>query len=182
MLATIAAKLPPPEQRPRVGLVMYSKTGFLPYIMARGFGAEQYRAVGAVDAFSNIPHMAYKDGGGATRLDLEGMLSIDPDVLITPFAVMPGMRSNHDQLLTLQNDPLGKRLKAIRNGRVYPGGTPLQGPLFLLFQVEMAAKQIYPEQFGPYRDDQRYPKNEQLFDRQRVSAVLTDKAPGGDGQ
>lgn len=181
MLGAIRAKLPPPDRRPRVGLVMYSETGFLPYTMAAGFGAEQYRAVGAVDAFGDVPHMTFKEHGGGARLDLEGMLSIDPDVLITPFAVLPGMRPNHDRLLTLRSDALGKRLKAVRNNHVYPGGTPLQGPLFLLFQVEMAAKQIYPERFGQYRDDQLYPNGEQLFDRARVADILNDKA-GGDGQ
>ena len=181
MVANIQAKLPPPGQRPRVGLVMYSQAGFLPYTMAQGFASEQYRAVGAIDAFANVPHLAYRDGGGGgvTRLDLEGMLHIDPDVLITPFAILPGMRSNHDLLLALRADPLAKRLKAFQNNRVYPGGTPLQGPLFLVFQTEMAAKQIYPERFGPFREDLNYPKEEQLFDRARVAAILNDTSEGG---
>ena len=175
MVAQIQAKLPPVEKRPTVGVVMYSKAGFLPYSMARGFDTEQYRAVGAVDAFADVKNVAYSSGGGnlgGTRLDLEGMLSIDPDVLITPFAILPGMRKNHDLLLTLKDDPLAKRLKAFQNNRLYPGGTPLQGPITLLFQVEMAAKQIYPEIFGEYHDDQKYSSTEQLFDRDRVSTIL----------
>jgi len=50
----------------------------------------------------------------------------------------------------------------------------LQGPVFLLFQIEMAAKQIYPDSFGSYRDDQSYPPAEQLFDRAAVAAALND--------
>ncbi|MGC4033511.1 MAG: ABC transporter substrate-binding protein [Tepidisphaeraceae bacterium] len=175
MVAAIQAKLPPVEKRPRVGIVMYSNNGFLPYSMAKGFDTEQYRAVGAVDAFAGVRNVAYSAGGGntgGTRLDLEGMISINPDVLITPFAILPGMRHNFDALVGLKNDPLAKRLSAFQNDRLYPGGTPLQGPIALLFQAEMAAKQIYPELFGPYRDDQKYPAAEQLFDRQRVADIL----------
>jgi len=98
-----------------------------------------------------------------------------------PFAIYPASggggtsRSSYEQLLQLQNDPLGQRLKALRTGRVYPGGTPLQGPIFYLFQIEMAAKQIYPDVFGPYRDDQPYPPSEQLFDRARVAEILKSR-------
>ena len=104
--------------------------------------------------------------------------AVDPDVLIVPFAVVSGMHKNFDSLLKLKTDPLGSRLKAIKTGRVYPGGTPLQGPISLMFQTEMAAKQIYPDLFGPYHDDQKYTKDEQLFDRDRVAAILNATAGG----
>lgn len=42
----------------------------------------------------------------------------------------------------------------------------------------MAAKQVYPDRFGPYRDDERYPKDEQLFDRAKVAEILNDKSGG----
>jgi hypothetical protein len=47
-----------------------------------------------------------------------------------------------------------------------------------LFQLEMTAKQLYPEQFGEwpgYVDGEDYPDvpaEEQLFDRQRVSDAI----------
>jgi hypothetical protein len=40
----------------------------------------------------------------------------------------------------------------------------------------MAAKQIYPDLFGPYRDDQNYLAAEQLFDRRRVADILRQDA------
>ena len=46
-------------------------------------------------------------------------------------------------------------------------------PVFYLFQIEMAAKQIYPDIFGSYRDDQNYPTGEQMFDRKRVASILS---------
>jgi ABC-type Fe3+-hydroxamate transport system substrate-binding protein len=110
-------------------------------------------------------------------LDTEGLLALNPDILIVPFAIYPDSqaatsRASYEQLLKLGDDPLAQRLTAFRTRRVYPGGTPLHGPVFYLFQIEMAAKQIYPEIFGPYRDDQNYPPSEQLFDRRRVAEIL----------
>ena len=179
MLATITAKLPPPAQRPRLGLVFYSNGKFTPYSLTRGgFGQAQYRDVGVGDAFAPIAEKTYGGSGDAgAALDLEGLLALDPDVLIVPFAIYPGTasatsRTAYEHLLALKDAPLAKRLSAFKSARVYPGGTPLQGPVFYLFQIEMAAKQIYPQLFGAYRDDQQYPAGEQLFDRARVAAIL----------
>jgi len=183
LLRTIESRLPPADQRPAVALVFYANGRFTPYrIGTAGFGQAHYRAVGAHDAFDGTKVVAYGDPGGRNAtIDLEGLLAIDPAVLIMPFAIYPASgsgtsRANYDQLMTLASDPLGQRLSAFRNHRVYPGGTPLQGPLFFLFQIEMAAKQIYPVLFGPYRDDQSYPPSEQLFDRAAVAAVLKDES------
>jgi iron complex transport system substrate-binding protein len=186
MLTTIRAKLPALEQRPRIGLVFYNKKGvFTPFtILNGGFGQAQYRDVGARDAFAGIKASTNGNGDGGVALDLEGLVAIAPDVIIMPFAIYPASngsatsRASFDLLLKLKDDPLAQHLEAFRQGRVYPGGTPLQGPVFYLFQVEMAAKQIYPQLFGAYRDDQQYSRSEQLFDRGRVAAILDGK-PGG---
>jgi len=53
-----------------------------------------------------------------------------------------------------------------------------QGPIMNLFQIEMGAKQLYPDVFGEwpdYEDGQHYPEipeDEHLFDRQRVAEVV----------
>ena len=180
LVQAIEKKLPPLEQRPRVGLALLNNGKFTPYsLLHGGFGQVQYCVVGARDAFEKIAGSVYGAGGGAgVALDLEGLLAINPDVLIVPFAIYPAMsggstsRTAYERLLTLRDDPIGSRLAALQNKRVYPGGSPLQGPVFLLFQVEMAAKQIYPDQYGAYRDDQCYPKAEQLFDRAEVAAAI----------
>ena len=173
MVEQIQAKLPPVEERPSVGLIIYSRGRFTPYNLSQeGFGTAQYRAVGARDAFASIKDRTYADHGPGANLDLEGLLALDPDVLIMPFALYPSFQERLDALKALSTDPLARRLKAIREGRVYPGGSPLQGPIFLLFQTEMAAKQIYPERFGPFRPDHTYPKEQQLFDRAEVARIL----------
>jgi hypothetical protein len=53
-----------------------------------------------------------------------------------------------------------------------------QGPVMNCFQLEMGAKQLYPEQFGEwpaYEDGQAYPEipeDERLFGRERVANVV----------
>lgn len=177
MVAAIRAKLPPEEQRPRVGLVFYNNGKFTTYSLGNlGFGQAQYRDVGARDAFVTIADRAYGSGSSGptgTPLDAEGLVALNPDVLIMPFAIQAGAASaSFNQMTGLKGDPLLQRVNAFRDDRLYPGGTPLQGPVFYLFQIEMAAKQIYPEIFGPFRKDLDYPASEQLFDRARVAKVL----------
>jgi ABC-type Fe3+-hydroxamate transport system substrate-binding protein len=179
MVRKIQAKLPPVEKRPRVGLIYCGNQRFTPYSIGHGgFGQAQYRDVGARDAFESIAAHTYGGSGEASAaLDKEGLLALNPDVLIVPFAIYPPAsggtsRADYERLLALRDDPLIQRLNAFRAGRVYPGGTPLQGPIFYLFQIEMAAKQIYPDLFGPYCDDQNYRAAEQLFDRRRVAEIL----------
>ncbi|GAA5482270.1 hypothetical protein Hsar01_01488 [Haloferula sargassicola] len=179
MVSEIQAKLPAEDQRPRVGLVFYSRGKFVPYSLTHGgFGQAHYRDVGARDAFTGIEDRTYgASSGGPTGspLDAEGLVSLDPDVLIMPFAIYPGnAHESYLQLLALKEDPLVGRVKAFENGRVYPGGTPLQGPVFYLFQLEMAAKQIYPEIFGEFRQDLAYPREEWLFDRDEVAGLLRE--------
>jgi hypothetical protein len=73
---------------------------------------------------------------------------------------------------------VGGALLAIQEGRFYPGGNPVQGPLANRFQLEMTAKQLYPEQFGAWLDYEQgdpYPAfdaDERLFDRDRVADIV----------
>lgn len=61
---------------------------------------------------------------------------------------------------------------------MYTQGTRFQGPLVNLFQLEMTAKQLYPEQLGAwpgYVKGESYPdfpEDERLFDRKRVADVV----------
>ena len=173
MVERIHARLPPESERPTVGLLMYGKGKFTAFSLSReGFGTAHLRAVGARDAFAGIRHLTYADAGAAPTLDVEAILAIDPEVIVMPFAVAPSMAARFDEFRALAQDPLAGRLRAFRTGRVHPGGTPLQGPVALLFQTEMAAKQLYPDRFGVFRPEHDYPPAERLFDRERVAAVL----------
>ena len=72
----------------------------------------------------------------------------------------------------MKNDPIGQKLSAFKNNRVYPGGILMQGPIFYCFQLEMAAKQIYPEIFGEYHQDNQYGWKEALFNRAELAELL----------
>jgi len=174
LVQKIQAKLPPPDKRPLVGLIHYGTGRITTYSMNRGgFGQAQYAAVGARDAFEGKNISSYGDAGGrGTALDLEGLIAINPDIIIMPFAFGGTGHTAFEELLKLKEDPLGQRLRALKNDHAYPGGTALQGPVFFIFQIEMAAKQIYPEIFGRFREDQNYPPEECLFDREAVAKIL----------
>lgn len=93
MLAAIRAKLPPVEKRPRIGLVYYNRGQFTTYsLMHDGFGQAQYRDLQAHDAFASIESSTYGGGGSTgigTPLDAEGLLALNPDILIMPFTWRP---------------------------------------------------------------------------------------------
>jgi hypothetical protein len=105
------------------------------------------------------------------------MLEADPDVILHIFAVTPWYDWSTIPE-TLREDPLGRELTAVQNDRLYASGTSFQGPLTNLLQLEMTAKQLYPEQFGEwpgYEEGASYPElpeEEQLFDHQRVTDIV----------
>ena len=175
----IAAKVASVKNPPRVALVYGGgRVGcVLPFRLNRGNGQAQYRVLRVRDAFDEYKFRTYGDGGAAGgSCDFETLLKIDPDVIIIPFAgaMRPGdmMYADYQNFLKQKDHPVARHLKAFKNGRVYPGGTPLQGPVVYLFQLEMAAKQLYPELFGTWREDGAYPESEQLFDRAALVRLL----------
>lgn len=179
LVADIQSRLPPEDERPTVGIVNYN--GNLTFRVFRvngpGFGTAEYRVLGVVDALESLSALSYGESFGV--VDLETMLSLNPDVLIHNWTLpREEGRLQMSQMIELRDHALGSRLAAIQNNRVYPGGTPMQGPIVHLFQLEMAAKQIYPDIFGPFREDHGYPEDEQLFDRQRLAEAM---GIGGDG-
>jgi len=170
MVATIQERLPPESERPTVALVVYNaeEETFGTYaINGPGFAKAHYRPLESTGAFADSDRTYarnYSDVG------LEEMLEVDPDVIVHHWDIEPSER--YEALLALEDHPVGKELTAIQDDRVYVGGTPMQGPIFNLFQLENAARQIYPEQFGEFRGVGETPDEEKLFDRQRVADIV----------
>ena len=172
LLANIREGLPPESERPSVASVIFYQGTFYPSkLNAPGFGTAHTRPLGATDAFAGT------DAGFGTTYDYETLLELDPDVILHQF----GIASYYDVAAirdTIAADPVGGELSAIRNDRFYPSGNPIQGPLVNLFQLEMTAKQLYPDQFGAwpeYAQGEPYPEfdeDERLFDRQRVADII----------
>jgi ABC-type Fe3+-hydroxamate transport system substrate-binding protein len=174
LLDTIEASRPPADKRPTA--VMALPTDFDKIYVYKvnnpGFLTAHTRPLGASEAF----------GDGTTSgdtVDMEGMLEADPDVLLG----LGGMHPETDMQKVrkrLNENPVGKQLAAVENDRVYAQGARYQGPILNLFQLEMTAKQLYPEQFGqwptytsgPYPE---IPADDQLFDRKRVANIIKGK-------
>ncbi|MFH5843372.1 ABC transporter substrate-binding protein [Haladaptatus sp. CMAA 1909] len=173
LLERIESNLPPKNERPTVGSVIFMEGTFYPSkINTEGFANAHVRPLGATDAFAE-GEVTYQ-----TAYDFETMLKVDPDVILHTF----GVASYYDVAQirkTLADHPVGSKLTAVKNDAVYPSGNPVQGPLMNLFQLEMTAKQLYPEQFGEwpeYENGDPYPEipeDERLFDRQRVADIVT---------
>jgi len=174
LLDTIEADLPPESDRPTAVRVTLGDGQFWTYHLNRpGFWLADTRPLAAVDAFDDEEW----DGlWGA--VGYETMLDADPDVILhlwgtTPRYDMAEVRER------LASHSVGSQLSAVENDRVYAQGMRYQGPLMNLFQIEMTAKQLYPEQFGEwpsYEDGAAYPEipeDERLFDRDAVASIVT---------
>ncbi|AHG01571.1 hypothetical protein HALLA_04020 (plasmid) [Halostagnicola larsenii XH-48] len=173
MLEAIQDELPPQEERPSVALVVYNpdEDTFGPYrLNGPGFGKSHTRPLGANDALAEGSKSYASDYGN--NYSMEAILEFDPDVMIHNFDWI-NVRSRTESFFELSDHPVGGEITAVQNGRLYAGGSALQGPIFNLFQVELSAKQIYPDLFGrPPAPGESVPESEQLFDRQEVAAII----------
>jgi len=175
LVSTMREGLPPETERPTVTMVLPSTsddTMWVYEVNGPGYHAAHSRPLGTVDAFADDDGVA-----SGTQIDYEELLEADPDVLV----ILGGIVDAHDMPAireTLAEDPVAGSVSAVENDRIYAQAGRHQGPLMNLFQLEMGAKQLYPEQFGawpgyesgPYPD---LPSDEQLFDHDRVASIIT---------
>lgn len=183
----ITSRVPPKSERPRMALLsaftnpenrgFFGVTKPTPPLDVT-HERKQYGDLGVVDAFEG----EYSDERGHYDLKtgFEGLLEVDPDVIVFGEAVnalggqnVYGSADAYEQTLeALRTDETGKQITAVQNDRLYPGGTGSQGPIVNLFQTEMLAKQLYPEEFGEWHGFGETPQEEQLFDRQRLADIV----------
>lgn len=169
---TLEENLPPERERPTAVMAGMSdiESMYVYTLDTPGFLTANVRPLEPIGALGD-------DVSSGDTVDMEGLLEADPDVIFVlggmhPGTDMPGIRS------ALQNHAVGQELSAVENGRVYPQGARYQGPILNLFQLEMTAKQLYPNEFGewPTYTDGPYPElpaDERLFDRQHVAEIIT---------
>lgn len=181
MLQAINAGLPSESERPSAALVLFSTSGeeIWGYKMNHpGYYAAHTRPLGATDALADAVGDGYGDDGRNITLDTELLLEADPDVLLV-LGPMAGSHNLDDIRSQLADNEVTREITAVQEGRIYAQGARRQGPILNLFQTEMTAKQLYPNQFGEwpgYVDGDPYPEipaEEQLFDRQRVADIIT---------
>jgi ABC-type Fe3+-hydroxamate transport system substrate-binding protein len=172
LIDQIQTDLPPADERPTVAALIYMDGTYYPSrIDTPGFANAHVRPFSVSDAFAGA------DVGYETAYDHEQLLEVDPDVILHQF----GIASYYDVSATraaLADHPVAGELTAIADDRFYASGNPVQGPIMNLFQLEMTAKQLFPERFGEwpgYEHGTEYPaipESEHLFDRGRVAEIV----------
>ena len=171
LLATIEDGLPREAERPTAIMVAAADIEEIyAYTLSNpGFLTAHTRPLGPRDAFEGSVE-------SGTVVDFETILEADPEVILylggfEPETDMAGRRA------AFEEDPVGSEVTAVKNDRIHPQGARYQGPILNLFQLEMTAKQLYPDAFGewPRYEEGPYPEipaAERLFDRQRVADAI----------
>jgi len=172
LMRTIQSGLPPESERPSaVMIAAQDLEEIYSYSLSQpGFLTAHTRPLGARDAFEGTVD-------SNEIVDFEALLEADPDVILH----LGGFEPSTDLVQRredLSAHPVASEITAVENDRVYPQGARYQGPILNLFQLEMTAKQLYPDAFGewPLYESGAYPEipaDEQLFDRQRVADVIS---------
>jgi len=180
-IESVRERVPPESERPSLALVNgrynpENRDGWVVYNpisqVEKTWGKKQYRDLQVVDAFEGE-----YSGQSSVKVGYEGLLEQDPDVIIFYFGIthrdFQGDNLIQKQRELLEDHPVGSKVTAVQNDDIYIGGTPYQGPIINMFQTEMAAKQLYPDEFGSYPGYGEISEDEQLFDRQRVADIVT---------
>ncbi|WP_436347451.1 ABC transporter substrate-binding protein [Natronorubrum sp. FCH18a] len=170
----IESNLPPEDERPTAARVTLAGDEFYTYhLNISGFWQADTRPLDAHDALADYDWDA--DWG---VLDYEAMADADPDVILHHWGITPQYAIG-DVREQLEDHPVGSDLTAVETDRVVAAGMRYQGPLMNLFQLEMTAKQLYPEPFGEWPGHvagEGYPDipaDERLFDRERVADIVS---------
>jgi ABC-type Fe3+-hydroxamate transport system substrate-binding protein len=174
MVEDIRAELPAQEERPEVGVVWYNreKESFWVYHMNKGgFQNAHTRPLGANDALTTFDSGPRSGWADSAFIDMEAMLDVDPDVLIH-FSDWQNPDEATDAFFALEDHPVGQQLTPVKEDRLYAGGDAFQGPIINIFQIELTAKQVYPDLFGEPPEPGNTAELGKLFDPDRVAAIV----------
>ncbi|WP_262180856.1 ABC transporter substrate-binding protein [Haloarcula laminariae] len=171
LLSTIESDIPDESDRPSaVMIASHQMDEIYAYALSNpGFLTSHTRPLGARDAFEGSVE-------SGSVIDSEALVDADPDVILFLGGFEPETDLTERREL-FREDPVASEITAVQEERIYPQGARYQGPILNLFQLEMTAKQLYPDLFGewPHYESGPYPEipeDEQLFDRQRVADAI----------
>ncbi len=108
------------------------------------------------------------------QIGTEELLEVDPDYIgvIGQLSYVDEDRFQATIQAARNHETLGQ-LRAVQAGNVVRTGGQYMGPIIDLFSLEALAKQLYPETFGAWPGAVGdVPADEQLFDRERVAAIV----------
>lgn len=139
-----------------------------------GYEMKPYRDLEVASAFPES-----MEGGS---IDYEKLLEVDPEILLVHWGIgttgetdsFSATAFREQYVAPMADHAVGSRLTAVEAGNVYPGPYGEQGPLVNLLQTEMAAQQLYPDEFGEFEAEPfpDVPAEKRLFDRQRVREII----------
>jgi len=161
-IASIRSRLPPAEDRPAIALITLgsdTKSGDIVGLPIEDqVGKKQYFDLAVENAFADL-----ETEGAFYKMDYEGLLEVDPDTIVVPWGMLESEESFQENFVRpMTEDPVASELSAVKNDRVFRGGTANQGPIVNLKNTELAAQQLYPDEFG----------GETLYDRQQVADIV----------
>jgi iron complex transport system substrate-binding protein len=163
ILADVRSRLP--ETTPDVAILYPADVppeSFYPYLVGEGTASKQWRDLAVGDALA-VNGVRDAQAGGGT-IDYEALLEIDPDAIAVRLqGEITDDYFRENVVAHMEDHPVASGLSAVENGRVVYGGLTYQGPIVHLFQLEEAARGLYPDEFG----------GERLFDRQRLADIVT---------
>ncbi|WP_280537015.1 ABC transporter substrate-binding protein [Halopenitus sp. POP-27] len=164
--ARVADVIPPADERPEVAILwpdpVDAPESFSPYLIDEGTSFKQWRDLGVVDALAETDVKDFHSTRGS--IDYETLLQVDPDVVLLRGEEAKTEREFEDTVLSHMRDhDVASELTAVENGAVYRGGPLYQGPITNLVLTERAAGQVYGVE-------------EELFDRDRVSAIVAGQS------
>jgi iron complex transport system substrate-binding protein len=140
-------------------------------ITLEGEGSEMapYQTVPVEDGFAGYT------SEWAQTVDYETLLEADPETIIVHWGIGLSEQEFSSKFVEpMESNPVGSELTAVQEGRVFQGTYSESGPIGQLFNIELLAKQLYPDQFGSFEERETFlndPTNT-LFDRQRVRDIV----------
>ncbi len=154
-----------PDERPEVAVLVPKSAepeAFYPYRIDGGTQSKHWTDLQVEGALA-ANGVGDAQATGST-IDYETLLEIDPDVIaIRQQGAVSAVEFERGIVSFMRDHDVASELRAVQNDRVIYGGMTYQGPIVHLFQLERAARGLYPDEFG----------DEELFDRERVGEIVT---------
>lgn len=159
--ANLAPVVPDQADRPEVAVlwgVGDEPTQFYPYIIGEGTGFKHLTDLGVRDALATTDIKDFH--GSRAAIDIETLLEVDPEIImLRGYESKSKTKFQNSVVEFLKNHNTASTLSAVENGDVYQAGGLYQGPITNMVLTERTASQLYSV-------------DEQLFDRERVAAIV----------
>jgi len=178
VVESVRSRLPPVADRPSVAYLNHNYWDNGESVFIRNPAGPGYQTLPLRD-LELSQHDAFAKRHPVESSDSEILLEADPEVVVyhTGLNMIREPETDFQKTVVepLQDDPVAGEVTAIEEGRILPWHEFEQGPIMNLFNIELLAKGLYPDEFGELDPDAPLdvPEQEQLFDRQRVADIVT---------